>query len=176
MPLTVRPAADEYAPFYETDVGKVPEGDLLETLRRQSSETLDLLAGLDEEAALHRYEPGKWSVKEVVGHMIDTERIFSYRALSFARKDPNPLPGMDQEPWAAAAGFDRRTLDSLLSEWRHLREANVLLFASFDDETLSRRGTASGWEVTVRALLYIVAGHELHHRRILEERYLLPPG
>ncbi len=172
MPFTRRPAADEYHSFYGTYVGLVPPGDLLEILREAHLQTAKLLAPVDEAKALYRYAEGKWSLKEVVGHVADTERIFSFRALSFARLDPNSLPGMEQDPYVCAALFDRRPLKSLLEEWRHLRAANLELFGSWDEETLDRRGSASGFEFTVRALVHIVVGHELHHRRILEERYL----
>lgn len=170
--FAVRPTPEEYAPLYETYVRLVPAGDLLDTLAREHERTLGLLAEVDEERALYRYEEGKWSLKEVVGHLADTERIFAYRALTFARRDANPLPGMDQDPYVEAAGFDRRSWESLVGEWRLERQANLLLFGSFDGETLDRRGNASGFGVSVRALLYIIAGHELHHRRVLEERYL----
>lgn len=172
MPFSQPPGADEYAPFYDTYVSLVPPGNILETLRREHRRTAQLLGPLDEAKALHRYAEGKWSIKELVGHLVDTERIFAFRALCFARLDPNPLPGMEQEPYVEAAAFDRRPLASLLKEWDLVREANLELFASWDEETLGRQGQASGFDFTVRALVHIIAGHELHHRRILEERYL----
>ncbi len=172
MSFTVRPANDEYAPFYAGYVANVGAGDLLEILARQHADTQVLLALVSEERAGHRYEAGKWSIKEVVGHSIDAERVFSYRALSFARGDGETLPGMNQDPWVEVANFDGRTLADLATEWHHLRQANLRLFASFDAATLSRRGVASGHEITVRALVHIVAGHEAHHLKILRERYL----
>ena len=167
-----RPARDEYAPYYHTYVGAVPDGDLLEMLDESLEETLGLLGGIGEGGGGHRYAEGKWSVREVVGHIVDTERVMAYRALRIARGDRTPLPGFDQDPYVAAAGFDRRTLADLSDELAAVRAASVHLFRHLDDEALARRGTASGSEVTVRALAWIIAGHEMHHRRILRERYL----
>jgi uncharacterized damage-inducible protein DinB len=167
-----RPAAGEYATFYATYVDQVPDRPVLELLRREPARLEGLLAGLSPQAEQFAYAAGKWSIREVVGHVIDSERVFSFRALHMARADPAPLPGMDQEIWAAAANAGERPLASLLAEFRALRAANVELFSSFDDEALDRRGTASDCEFTVRALVYIIAGHQLHHTRVLAERYL----
>ena len=166
-----RPGASEYAPYYEKYVSMI-EGDVLETLERQGAETAALLGGVSEDAAASRYEPGKWSVKELVGHMIDGERIFAYRALRFARGDRTPLEGFDQDPYVAAANSDARTLRSLAEEFGHVRAATLALLRSLDPEAWARRGTASDAEVSVRALAYIIAGHEAHHVRVLRERYL----
>ena len=168
----VRPQPGEYADFYAGYVDAVPEGQILGILERQLEQTLAVWRRFGESRADHRYETGKWSVREVAGHVVDTERLFSYRALAFARGDQSPIPGMDQDDWVAAADFDRRRLESIAEEFRHLRLSNLALFGSFDEETLMRRGTASDCEFTVRAMLWIMAGHERHHRRILEERYL----
>jgi hypothetical protein len=138
----------------------------------QIDETLALLRGLSEERATHRYAPGKWSVKEVVGHMIDGERIFGYRALRFARNDPTPLSGFDQEPYIASASFDACALDGLLDEFEHVRRGTVLMFRHLPAEAWLRQGVASDNPVTVRALAYIIAGHERHHVGVLRERYL----
>ena len=167
-----RPARDEYAPFYHTYVGAVPDGDLLGMLDESLQETLGLLGGIGEGGGGRRYAEGKWSVREVVGHMADTERVMAYRALRIARGDRTPLPGFDENAFVAAAGFDRRTLADLSDELAAVRAATLHLFRPLDEEALARRGTASGSEVTVRALAWIVAGHEMHHRRILRERYL----
>jgi hypothetical protein len=167
-----KPQANEYAPYYEKYVSLVPEGDVVETLARQSEETLALLRGIGEGRAGHRYEPGKWSIKQVVGHVIDTERIFSYRALAIARGERQPLPGMDQDEYMAGANFDEMTLAGLLEQFEHLRRANVLMLRGLSEEAWTRRGTASDNEVTVRAIAYIIAGHEAHHVKILRERYL----
>ena len=166
-----RPDATEYAAYYEKYVSLV-EGDVLETLARQGAETASLLASIPEDAAGSRYEPGKWSVKELVGHVIDGERIFAYRALRFARGDQTPLEGFDQDPYVASGNFDARTLTSLAEELTHVRASTLALLRSLGPEAWARRGTASDNEVTVRALAYITAGHEAHHVRILRERYL----
>ena len=168
----LRPEAHEYASYYERYVSLVPDADLVETLERQGAETLALLRGLDEGRGAHRYEPGKWSVKQLVGHISDGERIFSYRALAFARGDSQALPGMEQEEWMAGVDFDARTLSDLADEFEAVRAATLLLLRHLSPEAWARRGTASDNEVTVRALAYIIAGHEAHHVRILRERYL----
>jgi uncharacterized damage-inducible protein DinB len=167
-----RPEANEYAPYYEKYVSLVPDEDLVGTLGRQGAGTLALLRGLDEGRGAHRYAPGKWSVRQLVGHVNDAERIFSYRALAIARGDTQPLPGMEQEEWMAGADFDARTLSSLADEFEAVRSATLHLLRHLSDAAWARRGTASGNEVTVRALAYIIAGHEAHHVRILRERYL----
>jgi len=167
-----RPDATEYAPFYGTYVGKVPDGDLLELLERQRRETQNLLAGLSDTQALHRYAPGKWSIKEVVGHLMDSERVFCYRALRFARADEKPLQGFDDKAWVPAGSFDARPLADLAAELDAVRRATIALFRGFDAAALARKGTANNNEVTVRALAWIVAGHERHHVAILRERYL----
>jgi hypothetical protein len=167
-----RPEADEYAPFYEGYVSLVPDGDVLETLRGQSDEVSALLAGIDEERGAYAYAPGKWSIKQVVGHLIDTERVFSYRAMAVARGERQPLPGMDQDEYMAGADFDVRTLADLAEEFAHLRRANLLMLRGLSEEAWSRRGVANGCEVTVRALAYIIAGHAAHHVQVLRTRYL----
>ncbi len=171
-----RPAPDEYAAYYEKYVSLVPEGGVAETLERQAAETLALLRGLGEEQGGHRYGPGKWSVKQLIGHVIDTERIFAYRALAIARGERAPLPGMDQDEYMAGSDFDARTLAGLADEFEAVRRGNVLMFRALGPEAWARRGTASDNEVTVRALAYILAGHEAHHVRILRERYLRGEG
>jgi uncharacterized damage-inducible protein DinB len=169
---TIRPDKSEYLPYYEKYVALVPAGDIIETLRRQSGDTLALLGSLDEARAGYAYEPGKWSIKGVVGHVIDTERIFAYRALRFARGDQTPLPGYDQDEYGRAANFDARTLADLTDEFQSVRAATVALLRGLDGEAWQRRGTANNAEVTVRALAHIIAGHELHHMQVLRERYL----
>ncbi|HJQ32024.1 MAG TPA: DinB family protein [Pyrinomonadaceae bacterium] len=171
-PAPAKPESNEYASYYEKYVSLVPEGGVVETLERQGAETLALLRGLTEEQGARRYEEGKWSVKQVFGHVVDTERIFAYRALAIARGEQQPLPGMDQEDYMAGVDFDARTLASLADEFEAVRRSTVLLLRSLTPEAWARRGTASGYEVTVRALAYILAGHEAHHVRILRERYL----
>ena len=171
-PAPLKPEASEYAPYYERYVSLVPDADLVETLERQGAETLALLRGLSEEQGAHRYEPGKWSVKQLVGHLSDGERIFSYRALAFARGDAQALPGMEQDEWMAGVDFDARTLADLVDEFESVRASTLHLLRHLSPEAWARRGTASDNEVTVRALAYIIAGHEAHHVRVLRERYL----
>lgn len=167
-----RPAPDEYAPYYEKYTALVPEGDVVETLGRQLDETLALLAQIPETQADSRYAPGKWSVKELVGHLIDAERIFAYRALRIARGDQTPLPGFEQDDYIETANFGARTLAELAEEFDIVRRSTLRLFVYLDDAAWLRRGTASDAEVSVRALAYMIAGHETHHMNILRERYL----
>jgi hypothetical protein len=166
------PEATEYAPYYGRYVSLVPEGDILETLTRQLDSTLSLLGGIDEEKAAWRYAADKWSIKELVGHIIDTERIFAYRALRFARNDRTELSGFEQDDYARYAGFDRRSLRDIVQEFEFVRRANLLMLNHLDNEAWQRRGVASGGEVSVRALAFIMAGHEQHHMQILRTRYL----
>ncbi|HKW41360.1 MAG TPA: DinB family protein [Gemmatimonadales bacterium] len=166
-----RPASSEYAPHFETYIAKVPKGDLLRVLEEQVRETQRLLSGLPEAKALHRYAPGKWSVKEVVGHVTDSERVFCYRALRFARADEKPLQGYDENAWVPAGRFDARPLEDLAAELDAVRRATIALFRGLDGESLGRRGTANNTIVSVRALAWIIAGHERHHVGILHERY-----
>jgi len=168
-----RPEPSEYVPYYETYISKVPpKGDLLKVLEDQRRETQELLAGLSEAKALHRYAPGKWSVKEVVGHLMDSERVFCYRALRFARADGSPLQGFDEKAWVPAGQFDTRSLKDLAAELDAVRRATIALFSGLDADALARRGTANNNPITVRALAWIIAGHERHHVAILRERYL----
>ena len=167
-----RPDATEYVPYYDTYISKVPKGDVLKVLEDQRRETQQLLAGLSDAKALHRYAPEKWSIKQVVGHLMDTERVFCYRALAFGRADANPLPGFDEKAWAPAGRFDARALKDLAPELDAERRATIALFSGLDDEALTRRGVANNNPITVRALAWIIAGHERHHVAILRERYL----
>lgn len=167
------PAEGEYAPFYAGYVALASQGDLLTRLEAQVQEVSELLRGLSEEEALARYAPGKWSVKEVAGHLADTERIMSYRALRIARGDTTPLPGFDENTFVATAGFDARPLASLVEEWETVRRASLFLLRGFDGEAAARAGTASGAPITARALAYIIAGHVAHHLEILRTRYSL---
>jgi len=170
-PRLARPEADEYAPFYASYIARVPEGDILELLARQAEDTQALLSPLSAERALHRYEPGKWSVNEVAGHLCDAERIFSYRALRFARGDETPLPGFDESAYVPQGHFDRRGLPDILAELRALRQCTLMLFGGLDDAAGLRRGTANGSPMSARAAAYVIAGHERHHVNVLRTRY-----
>lgn len=166
-----RPAAAEYDPYYGRYIEKVPEGDLLRTLEAQGRETQALLAGLSDAKALHRYAAGKWSIKEVIGHVADTERVYAYRALRFARADATALPGFDENAWVPAGSFDARSVADLAAELDAVRRATLALFRGLDAAALGRRGTANDAAVTVRAIAWIIAGHERHHVALLHERY-----
>lgn len=167
-----RPDASEYAPYYARYISLVPEGEILPILVRQRDATAALLGGLTEAQGEHRYAPGKWSIKELVCHVADTERVFSYRALHFSRADPAPLPSMDQEVWARGVDLTGRTLRSLADELTVVRAASIALVASLTPAQAVRRGIASNNEVSVRALAFLLAGHQEHHLRVLKERYL----
>lgn len=168
-----RPESTEYAPYYDRYVSLVPAGDLLAVLTNQGRETRQLLGSVPDAKAGHRYAAGKWSIREVVGHVMDAERVFCHRALRFARDDRTPLPGFDEQAWTPAGKFDSRSLPDLTQELATVRQATLALFGGFDAEMLGRRGVANGKEVSVRALAYIIAGHERHHCAILRERYLV---
>ena len=167
-----RPGPDECSRYYRDVIHLVPEGDLPEVAVSEMAALRRLLDGVSEEAASAGYAPGKWSPKQVVGHIADVERIMAVRALRFARGDGTPLPGMEQDPYAAAAGHDRRRLPSLLDELESVRGATVSLMHSFDPAALDRVGEASGFRFTVRALCFHTVGHAIHHRQVLRDRYL----
>jgi hypothetical protein len=166
-----RPAPTEHSPYYVTYISKVPDGDLLKMLEEQRRETQAVLARVSDAKAMHRYAPDKWSVKEVIGHLADTERVFGYRALRFARADTTPLPGFDEKAWTPAGRFDARSLKDLAGEFDAVRRASIGLFAGMDAQALAGRGTANNNPITVRAIAWIIAGHERHHMGILHERY-----
>lgn len=167
-----RPAPSEYADYYDRYVRLVPEGDVLTLLRSERDRTASLLRSLSPEQAGHRYAEGKWSVKEVVGHIIDAERMFGYRAHCFARRDPAHLPSFDQMDYAKSSNADARPLADLVDELEAVRSSNIALFQGLDEAMWSHRGIGSECEFTVRALAYIIVGHEMHHRNVIEERYL----
>jgi uncharacterized damage-inducible protein DinB len=167
-----RPASTDYAPYYGRYVDRVPDGSIVETLRHQLADTLALVAGLPEPKARHRYAPGKWSVKEVLGHVADCERVFAYRALRIGRGDTTPLAGFDQDAYAAVAPYDERPLASIVAELQAVRAATLALLEGFDEAAWGRRGTANDVPVSVRAIAWIIAGHERHHREVLRGHYL----
>lgn len=171
-----RPAPEEYSSYFAPYVARVPAGGIVGVLERQVGETRGLLAGLSEAEAEFAYAPGKWTIKEVVGHLSDSERVFAYRALRFARGDGAELTGFDDQAFAAAGEFGGRTLASLLDEFAAVRAATVSLLAGVPAEAWTRRGVANGQVASVRGLACIIAGHELHHRALLVERYLGAPA
>ncbi|MFZ0277808.1 MAG: DinB family protein [Candidatus Sulfotelmatobacter sp.] len=166
-----RPETGEYAPYYERYISLVQGDDILNTLDQQRREMVLLLSCRDEEDGNFRYAPEKWSAKEVLGHVCDTERIFAYRALRIARADATPLKGFEQDDYVRNGGFTERPIGDLVEEFIAVRRATISLLRNLDEAALVRRGLANKNEVSVRALAYIIAGHELHHRRILEEKY-----
>ncbi|MEM7263221.1 MAG: DinB family protein [Planctomycetota bacterium] len=167
-----RPASSEYASFYSGYVDLVPEPEAVSLLHPQLAECEELFATWTEDQWSHRYEPGKWSIRELVGHLADTEWVFASRALWFARGDTTPLPGMDQDDFVRGAHFDSQTGVALAAQFCSLRRATIALFESFDESVLSREGTASDCPFTVRSVSYILVGHVRHHLRVLQERYL----
>ena len=166
-----RPEPAEYASSFAGYVAAVPDGDVMDLLGTQLTTLRAALAPLTAERGGHRYAEGKWSVREVVGHCIDTERIFVYRALRIARGDATPLPGFDENDYVMTAGSDARSMADLLAELDAVRAGTIALFASLAPEAWGRVGVASGKEISVRALAWITAGHVAHHLRILRERY-----
>ena len=170
--LDTRPSSDEYAPYYAGYIATVPDGDLAALLERQGAETVALLRSIPEEEGIYRYAPGKWSIKEMIGHVIDAERVFTYRALRIARGDRTPMPGFEQDQWVRGSNAADRPLADLAAELAALRASTVALFRGLDDAAIARRGVASNFEMSARALAWIVAGHERHHRNVLKEKYL----
>ena len=167
-----RPDKTEFAPYYGRYIDKVPDGPIVDVLASGMNETLALLRSIPEARADHRYAPGKWSIKEDVGHVIDGERVFAYRALRFARRDETPLASFEQDDYVPAGNFGARTLADLAEELESVRRETIHLFRHLEEVQLYRRATAADKPVSVRALAYIIAGHEAHHRGILRERYL----
>lgn len=174
--MTIRPKQDEYNPYYETYVGLVPEGEVGDMLRDAEAQTLELLAPLTEEQADYRYAPGKWSLKEVLGHINDNERIMANRLLRIARGDQTPLPGYEQDVLMANAGFAERPLSSLTAEYRSIRQSTLTLVDSLSAEAWARMGNMSGHPVSARAIGYILVGHERHHIKVIKQRYLNEAG
>jgi hypothetical protein len=168
----LRPQPGECAPYYDRYLSLVPANDILARLEDQRRQTLLLLCGRTEADGDLRYAPDKWSLKEVLGHVNDTERIMSYRALRISRADATPIEGYEQDDYVRNGPFARCPLADLIEDYIAVRRATVSLFRNLDEAAWSRRGVANQNEVTVRALAYIIAGHELHHRRIIEEKYL----
>ena len=167
-----RPAETDYPPYFANYVSRVPEGDLLSLLESQGRELDALLRHLTDEQGMLRYAPGKWSLKELLGHISDTERIMAGRALRFARGDRTPLPGFDQDPYIAAAQSERLSFDFLLEEFGAVRKASLLLFKGLPEEAWSRFGILNAAEASVLSFACIIYGHTQHHLNIVKERYL----
>jgi uncharacterized damage-inducible protein DinB len=167
-----KPLSSEYPAYYERYISKIQETDIISFLKKQHDDFLHLIQSIPEEKTMYAYAPGKWTVKELLCHVIDAERIFAYRALTFARKDPNKLPGFEEDDYAKNSFANERTMQSLAEEFSHLRLSNMVMFSSFSNEILKQKGIANNNEVSVNAIQYIMAGHVLHHTAILNERYL----
>jgi len=166
-----RPEPGEYNPYYDRYISLVLGTDILGTLDAQRRQTLLLLSGRDEADGNFRYAPGKWTAKEMLGHLCDTERIFAYRALRISRGDQTPMEGFEQDDYVKNGPFTRMPLEEIVEDYIAVRRATLTLFRNLEEAAWTRRGVANKNEVTVRALAYTIAGHELHHRRILEEKY-----
>ena len=169
-----RPAPDEATGYFHRYIDLVGEDDVLAAMTDQAETFVRRLDPLDDEHGNHRYAEGKWSVKEVIGHLVDTERILGFRALAIARGEATPLPGFDEDRYAEEGRFDERTLADLLEELRRVRAATVALFRHLPGDALGRRGVANGHPITPRAIAHVILGHAIHHARVLDERYL--PG
>jgi hypothetical protein len=167
-----RPGPGEHASYAQADIDLVEGDDAVTALLRQRQETLALFARFGEQGGNVSYAPGKWTIKQVLGHLADDERIFAYRALCVARGDSRPLPGFDENAYARAARSESRSLVDLLADYEAVRSASVTLFRGFDREAWLRRGTVNGYAATPRGLAFHIAGHELHHHRIVLTRYL----
>jgi DinB superfamily len=172
MTTTIAPDRTEAAEYYFTYIDKVPAGDICRVLEAQLPETLALLQDISDEESLTRYAPDKWSIREVVSHLNDTERLFVFRAFWFARGFDSPLPSFDQNVAVSTAGADERSWRSHVDEFKAVRAATLAFFRDLPADAWTRRGVASGNPFTVRALAYLSAGHVTHHTRILRERYL----
>ena len=171
-PSLTRPDPSEYTAYAERYISLVPDGAIGETLARQFEEYLPLYRGISEEKGAYRYAPGKWSLKQVLGHVIDTERIFGYRGLAASRGDKNPIPGFEQDDYVAAANFDDRSVSALIDEFVMVRAATSLMFKHMSDEMLMRRAIANKNEISARAAGFMIAGHERYHIAHMKQHYL----
>jgi len=173
MKIISKPEPSEYAPYTIMYIGLLPDdGLILKHLADNLRATVDFVRALPEEKLLYRYAEGKWTIKEILAHLIDDERIYAYRALRFARNDQTELPGFEQDAYALESGANERPLEEMLEEFATVRRSTIALFNSFDDRVLTRSGVASGNVMSVRAAAYHIAGHELRHLNIIKERYL----
>ncbi|HDR4424084.1 TPA: DinB family protein [Bacillus cereus] len=169
--MPIRPKASEYNRYYATYINLVSDGNIIHILERQIQETNHLLKEISDSKGLFRYAPSKWSIKEVIGHIADTERIMAYRLLSIARGETAELPGYNDDMYVLKANFNKQSMQGLIENLMIVRQSTVHLLKSLDEDAWLERGNANKSEVTVRALAYIIAGHELHHLQIIQERY-----
>lgn len=166
------PETSEYVHFYSTYVELVEKTNIISCLNKQLHEVFTLINSAPGDKAYYAYEPDKWTLKEVIGHMIETERVFAYRALAISRGEKQPLPGMDQNEYMKGANYTKRTMANLSNEYLSVRVSTIHLLSNMTKEMINQTGVASGAEVSVRALAFIIAGHELHHLDIIKKRYL----
>jgi hypothetical protein len=170
--LVSAPDASEYAPYYGRYISLVGSGDIVGILASQADEMRSILSGISEQQGAFRYAPEKWTIKQMLGHVIDTERIFAYRALRISRGDKTPIEGFEQDGYVENGPFERYTMAGIAEEYSAVRSSTLHLFRNLQPQDWTRRGTASGKEVSVRALAYMIAGHEVHHWNLLREKYL----
>jgi hypothetical protein len=168
----MRPEKKDYAEYFYRYIKLVEGEDIIQVLKNQLQAFEKFYNSLSEEQGNFAYDEGKWTIKEVIGHVIDTERIMAYRALAFARGEEQALPGFEQDDYVSNGNFTKRKLENLINEYKTLRVSNIAMFKSFSEKEFNRKGTASGNQVSVIALAFIIAGHELHHLNILKETYL----
>ncbi|PIX00293.1 MAG: hypothetical protein COZ80_00925 [Ignavibacteria bacterium CG_4_8_14_3_um_filter_37_9] len=167
-----KPNINDYAPYYQRYIDLITTDDIFSFFKQQTEEIVTLFTNISEEQASFRYAEGKWTTKEVLAHIVDSERIFGYRVLAISRGEKNPLPGFAENEYVRNGKYENRSFKSLLAEYSHLSSANLELFKSLDEEMLAQKGTASGKEVTARAILFVTIGHEKHHLEIIKSRYL----
>lgn len=173
IPNIEPPKANEYASFYANYIAKVGEDNILEVLSNSQKSTKRLLSKISERKGNYRYADDKWTIKEVLGHIIDVERVMSYRALRFYRKDKHELAGFNDQEYVSNANYGDRKLADMVKEFEAVRQATLALFETFEAKKLNRAGMASGYLMSVKALMYVVAGHEIHHIAVLNDRYLV---
>ncbi len=166
-----RPDASEHIPYYAKYISLVPKGNILTLLEEQAKNTSTFLSSLTEEQSLKRYAPDKWSIKEVIGHLSDSERVFAYRALRFARDDKTALPGFESDDYIEPGRFNKRNWQGLIEDFEAVRHATIKLYEPLDETAWTRQGVANNDAVSVRALAYIIVGHELHHVKLIKELY-----
>lgn len=167
-----RPEKNEYAEYYHKYVEKVPQGNIVDVLDDQLNSIVNFFSRITEEKSKHRYAPGKWSIKEVLGHIMDAERVFAYRVLRFSRGDEKSLLSFDENQYISNSTYDSVPLQLIVEEFSYIRKANIRMFKNLSDEMWMKKGIASNNPVTVRGLAYIIAGHAQHHINVIEERYL----
>ncbi len=170
--LIIKPHPSELNEYYRSYLPMVPENDMLSALEAISNQTAEFLKSISDETSMHAYQPGKWIIKEVVGHLSDAERILSYRALCFARKDNTPLPGFEENDYVINSNFKSRSWTSICQEKKVVSEATKVLFQSLDESAFDLTGTANGNKVSVRSLLFFILSHERHHLQVIKDRYL----